>query len=145
LYLGTQKDSEKSKPVKGPLEIRDRKGKTLPLVRLKGIVLLDGNWKQSKTLWWRNPWLLKLNRLLLSPTENSRFGLLRKQPRARCLSTLEAGAESLMALGETKASEALIENFEAFLEKLRRPSSPTPTPSIAEAPPPITIILSELS
>ncbi|HEY4470068.1 MAG TPA: DTW domain-containing protein, partial [Stellaceae bacterium] len=28
--------------------------------QLDGIVLLDGTWSQAKTLWWRNPWLLKL-------------------------------------------------------------------------------------
>lgn len=121
LYLGTQKDSAPISPPTGPFEIRDRKGKFVPLRKLKGIVLLDGNWKQSKTLWWRNAWLLKLNRVLLNPTTNSRFGTLRKQPRERCLSTLEAGAESLLAMGETAASENLIVQFESFLGKLRRP------------------------
>ena len=37
------------------------------LQRLDGIVLLDGSWKEAKTLWWRNPWLLKLHRIVLDP------------------------------------------------------------------------------
>lgn len=152
LYLGTQKDSAPA--VDAPaFEVRDRKGKPLPQVRLKGIVLLDGNWKQSKTLWWRNPWLLKLNRLLLNPAQSSRYGTLRRQPRARCLSTLEAGAESLHALGENQTSEALFAYFETFLEKARtaprepkrpnrvrgfKPIAPGKPPTL-ESPPPASV------
>ncbi len=131
LYLGTQKDSKAHNP-QLPFEIRDRKGRVLPKASLKGIVLLDGNWKQSKTLWWRNPWLLKLNRLLLNPTMTSRYGTLRKQPRGNCLSTLEAGAESLAAVGENEAAQALITYFESFLEVLGTkppPQNPEPRPT----------------
>jgi DTW domain-containing protein YfiP len=133
LYVGTQKDSQPKHP-NLPLEVRDRKGKTVPHMRLKGIVLLDGNWKQSKTLWWRNPWLLKLNRVILNPTQTSKYGTLRKQPRGLCLSTLEAGAESLSAVGETEAARSLLEYFEVFLGALAhkrapRPESPGPSAS----------------
>ena len=34
------------------------------LADLEGIVLLDGSWGEAKTLWWRNPWLLKLRRVV---------------------------------------------------------------------------------
>jgi DTW domain-containing protein YfiP len=132
LYLGTQKGSAPLRPNLA-FEVRDRRGKALPRVNLKGIVLLDGNWKQSKTLWWRNPWLLKLNRLLLNPTQASRYGTLRKQPRERCLSTLEAGAETLHAVGEEKASEALFTYFETFVEKAA--SNPRPSRAAAGKPP----------
>lgn len=128
LYVGTQKDSKPAHP-QLPFEIRDRKGRVLPKASLKGIVLLDGNWKQSKTLWWRNPWLLKLNRVLLNPTISSRYGTLRKQPRVNCLSTIEAGAESLAAVGETDASQALVTYFESFLQVLAHKPSPPPTPA----------------
>jgi len=60
------------------------------LARLEGIVLLDGTWSQAKTLWWRNPWLLKLHRLALNPPHPSRLGRLRREPRREALSTLEA-------------------------------------------------------
>ncbi len=127
LYLGTQKDSQLVKPER-PFEVRDRKGKFVQDVRLKGVVLLDGNWKQSKTLWWRNPWLLKLNRLLLNPSQGSRYGTLRRQPRSRCLSTLEAGAESLHALGEAATSDALFEYFSLFVDQARNAKAPKATP-----------------
>jgi DTW domain-containing protein YfiP len=59
---------------------------------LDGIVLLDGTWSQAKTLWWRNPWLLKLRRLVLNPRDPARFGQLRREPRPEALSTLEAAS-----------------------------------------------------
>jgi DTW domain-containing protein len=59
---------------------------------LEGAVLLDGSWSEAKTLWWRNPWLLKLHRLVLNPQHKSRYGRLRREPRREALSTLEAAA-----------------------------------------------------
>lgn len=131
LFLGTQKQSQAlpQTATDAPMEVRDRRGKPIPgRPKLKGIVLLDGNWKQSKTLWWRNPWLLKLNRVLLSPVEGSHYGTLRRQPRPRCLSTLEAAAHSLSATGQEASAQALLQYFDRFLEKARTaPRSPKPT------------------
>lgn len=62
------------------------------LAGLKGIVLLDGTWSQAKTLWWRNPWLLKLHRIVLDPPRPARFARLRREPRREALSTVEAAA-----------------------------------------------------
>jgi DTW domain-containing protein YfiP len=59
---------------------------------LDGIVLLDGTWSQAKTLWWRNPWLLRLRRLVLNPRSPARLGRLRREPRPEALSTLEAAS-----------------------------------------------------
>jgi DTW domain-containing protein YfiP len=63
-------------------------------------VLLDGSWSEAKTLWWRNPWLLKLRRIVLNPRQRSHFGRLRREPRREALSTLEAAALLLRALDE---------------------------------------------
>jgi DTW domain-containing protein YfiP len=62
------------------------------LSRLQGVVLLDGSWSEAKSLWWRNPWLLKLRRIVLNPQRRSRFGRVRREPRREALSTLEAAA-----------------------------------------------------
>ena len=59
---------------------------------LDGVVLLDGSWSEAKTLWWRNPWLLKLRRIVLNPSGPSRYGRLRREPRRAALSTIEAAA-----------------------------------------------------
>ena len=80
----------------------DRNGHVRPLEHhgLAGILVLDGTWSQAKTLWWRNAWLLKLPRIVLTPREPSMYGRLRKEPRRDYVSTLEAIADVLPALGE---------------------------------------------
>lgn len=88
--------------------------------RAAGLVVLDGTWSQAKTLWWRNPWLLKLNRAILVPASSSLYQDLRREPRPECLSTLEAVAESLTLLGESPAVEQGLKNtFRIFLERYR--------------------------
>ncbi|HNU26268.1 MAG TPA: tRNA-uridine aminocarboxypropyltransferase [Planctomycetota bacterium] len=83
----------------------ERQGDLPPLT---GFVVLDGTWKQAKTLWWRNPWLLKLRRLTLNPRAPS----LRPQARAAGLSTIEAIALTLRELGEDPAlAEALMDQY----------------------------------
>jgi DTW domain-containing protein len=66
---------------------------------LKGIIALDGSWKQAKALWWRNSWLLKLNRISLNPEDPS----LRPQVKNEGLSTIEALAFTLEHLGEPQS------------------------------------------
>ena len=75
---------------------------------LDGVVLLDGTWKEAKTLWWRNPWLLKLRRLVLNPQHKSRYGRIRREPRREALSTLEAVALLLKHLGGGPEAEAAL-------------------------------------
>jgi hypothetical protein len=78
----------------------DRNGNPARADNVDGIVVLDGTWTQAKTLWWRNPWLLKLGRIVLQPGEPTIYGKLRKSPNRWSVSTLEAVAEALVLLGE---------------------------------------------
>lgn len=87
-----------------------------PRTPLDGLIVLDGTWSQAKTLWWRNAWLLKLARVGLVPREPSMYGKLRKEPRREWVSTLEAVADVLPALG----TEADRETHEATRQELRR-------------------------
>lgn len=91
---------------------------------LKGIIFLDGTWAQAKTLWWRNPWLLKLPRVILAPTKPSDYGKLRREPKKECLSTLESVALSLEFFQELPAAEKLKSIFTDFLKKIKSPSAP---------------------
>ena len=95
-----------------------------PVLRsLDGIVLLDGTWSQAKTLWWRNPWLLKLHRLVLNPPRPARLGRLRREPRREALSTLEAAALVLRHIeAGPEAADALL----AALDRLIAEAHPTP-------------------
>jgi DTW domain-containing protein YfiP len=91
---------------------------------LEGIVLLDGSWKEAKTLWWRNPWLLKLHRLVVNPPHPARIGRLRREPRREALSTLEAAALVLRHLeAGPAAADTLLAVLDRLMAAVRRPGS----------------------
>ena len=90
------------------------------LGKLEGIVLLDGTWSQAKALWWRNPWMLKCQRVILNPSRPSRYGRLRKEPRKDGLSTIEAAATMLAGLERRPdIAETLHASFERMLARYR--------------------------
>jgi DTW domain-containing protein YfiP len=109
LYLGAA--SAATSPKGRELTLLDSKGAPLPeqeraLAEIEGIIALDGSWSQAKTLWWRNPWVLKCRRLALNPKQPSRYGKLRREPRREGLSTLEATALALARLGDQPEIES---------------------------------------
>jgi DTW domain-containing protein YfiP len=105
--------------------VLDRKGnpaadQDAALREIEGIVLLDGTWSQAKTLWWRNPWVLKARRVVLNPSRPSRYGLIRREPRRDALSTLEAAALVLARLERKPEIETtLVASFERLLARAR--------------------------
>ena len=109
LYLGAA--SAATLPKDRELTLLDSKGAPLSeqgraLAEIEGIIVLDGSWSQAKTLWWRNPWILKCRRLALNPKQPSRYGKLRREPRREGLSTLEATALALARLGDQPEIES---------------------------------------
>lgn len=109
-----------SPPKPGTVTVHDRHGRPRDdgAAPLDGLVVLDGTWSQAKTLWWRNPWLLKLARVSLVPREPSMYGKLRKEPRREWVSTLEAIADVLPALDPARASE--LEQTRSELRRVMR-------------------------
>jgi DTW domain-containing protein YfiP len=90
---------------------------------LEGVVLLDGSWSEAKTLWWRNPWLLRLHRIVLDPPLPARLGRLRREPRREALSTIEAAALTLRHLEPgQQAADALIAALDGMIAAARRPA-----------------------
>ena len=128
LYLGG-----KNPKIKGSeIFCVDKKNNPRPeLPAIEGLVVLDGTWSQVKALWWRNAWLLKLQRIVLQPQRPSLYGKLRREPRRDCLSTIESVALALEGFGEPVATtEALRGNFARFLEAYSarpRPDASGPT------------------
>ncbi|WP_051341662.1 tRNA-uridine aminocarboxypropyltransferase [Azospirillum halopraeferens] len=141
LYLGAAKQAGE-----GPREeiaAVDRNGKALAdsdavLAGLDGIILLDGTWSQAKTLWWRNPWLLKCRRLVLNPRFRSLYGQTRREPRRDSVSTLEAAAFALSRLeNDPTLFDRMLKPFALLLKKTRapRPRPPVPSAAAPDAPP----------
>jgi DTW domain-containing protein len=101
-------------------EVVARGGAVVEPSALQGIVVLDGTWSKAKTLWWRNPWLLKLNRLTLTPTKPSIYGKLRAEPRREYVSTLESVAAALTLCGEPAEIEVgLCRVFRTLVQRVR--------------------------
>ncbi|MBI5508460.1 MAG: DTW domain-containing protein [Deltaproteobacteria bacterium] len=102
------------------VSIIDKNGNHLATKRIQGLVALDGSWSQAKTLWWRNPWLLRLPRVSVTPSEPSLYGRLRVEPRRELVSTLEAVAATLTACGEDPEIElALKRVLRTMLQRAR--------------------------
>jgi DTW domain-containing protein YfiP len=111
LYLGSAHPASFGQPRE--VLALDRRGEPAAdqeamLRGLEGVVVLDGTWKEAKTLWWRNPWLLKLQRLVLNPHRKSRYGRIRREPRREALSTIEAVALLLKHLDGGPEIEAAL-------------------------------------
>ncbi len=123
LHLGSAKPSDL--PPGREVVALDRKGAVLPdqdaaLKGIRGIVVFDGTWAQAKTLWWRNAWVLKAQRLALAPKRRSLYGDLRREPRRESLSTIEAIGLALSAIeGRPEIDTGLREGFAAMLAKYR--------------------------
>jgi tRNA-uridine aminocarboxypropyltransferase len=90
------------------------------LSSIEGAVLLDGTWSQAKALWWRNPWMLKCQRVILNPKHPSRYGALRREPRRDGLSTIEAAGMLIGALERRPEIAATLNgSFERMLARFR--------------------------
>jgi hypothetical protein len=130
LHLGPATIATKGKH---PVMLVDRKGQPLEgassaLSELEGLVVLDGTWSQAKTLWWRNAWLLKLQRLVLRPDFTSRYGSLRREPRPEALSTLESVGFALSKIERNpEIFTRLSASFEELVQRLQA-NGPIPTP-----------------
>lgn len=97
-----------------------RRGSPLDPTMLEGVIVLDGTWSKAKSLWWRNPWLNKMNRMSLQPTQPSIYGRLRAEPRREYVSTLEAVAGALTTCGESAEIEkGLSRVFRTLMQRVR--------------------------
>jgi DTW domain-containing protein len=138
LYLGSAKvaDLDTTEQVvainrKGEIEPNQR----AILREIEGVVLLDGTWSQAKALWWRNAWMLKCQRLILGPSQPSRYGKLRREPRRDGLSTIEAAALVLSYLEKRPdIADVLNASFVHMLERYREAIEEQP--SLAPRPRP---------
>jgi DTW domain-containing protein YfiP len=103
-----------------PNRIRARNGDVINPTSLEGIIALDGTWSKAKTLWWRNPWLNKLNRVNLKPAAPSIYGRMRAEPKRELVSTLESVGAALTLCGEPPEIEAGLQRvFRTLVQRVR--------------------------
>lgn len=125
LYLGSARPGQWGKEQE--IFFLDRQGRPLAeneerVKTLQGIVVLDGSWQEVKALWWRNPWLLKLNRIALNPPSRARYNRLRRESRREALSTIEAVALALKHLDPSaSAQETLLAALDERIAEARLP------------------------
>jgi len=137
LYLGSARAADLD--AEGEIVALTRKGgiaenQRAILGKLEGVVLLDGTWSQAKALWWRNPWMLKCQRVILNPAQPSRYGRLRREPRKDGLSTIEAAGMILAGLERRPdIAETLNASFERLLTRYREVQAEMP--ELAPKPP----------
>jgi DTW domain-containing protein YfiP len=120
LYLGSARPEDF--PKGREIVTLDKRGEVEPDQRglgdIEGIVVFDGTWSQAKTLWWRNPWVLKAKRIALNPRRPSLYGRLRREPRREGLSTIEAVAFVLSRLeGRPDIEQEMTATFGKMLDK----------------------------
>ena len=133
LYLGAAKEAPR--PDEPEMLVLGRKGERLAeapaiLRSLHGLILIDGTWSQAKSLWWRNPWLLKAHRLVLNPPARSRYGKLRREPRRESLAVIEAAAFALARLEHRPELETeILKPFDLLVEKVRSQQKAARTPA----------------
>ena len=123
VYLGSTRQGDF--PPGSEIAAFDRQGKPIAdqaaaLAHLEGIVVLDGTWSQAKTLWWRNPWVLKAKRIAIRPRHSSLYGKLRREPRREGLSTIEAAGFVLSRLEKKPEIEtAMNATLSRLLDRFR--------------------------
>ena len=101
-------------------QVTTKRGAVLDPRSLAGIIALDGTWSKAKTLWWRNPWLNKLNRITIKPSQPSIYGRLRAEPRREFVSTLESVGAALTLCGESPEIEAALTRvFRTLVQRVR--------------------------
>ena len=133
LYLGSVKAAAIAP--ERDIVVVDKKGEAIAdqkaaLRGIEGIVLLDGSWSQAKALWWRNGWMLKCRRVVLAAAQPSRYGGVRREPRADALSTIEAAGMLLSRLEQRPEIEtALNASFERLLARYRETQAAAPAPA----------------
>ncbi|MBO7130600.1 MAG: DTW domain-containing protein, partial [Fibrobacterales bacterium] len=84
---------------------------------LKCLLVLDGTWNEAKKILHYTKFLQALPRVAFAPAEPSTYRI-RKEPRPECVSTIEAIAHSLRALGEREeVSRNLKAAFDLMVER----------------------------
>ncbi|BBN11748.1 tRNA-uridine aminocarboxypropyltransferase [Marchantia polymorpha subsp. ruderalis] len=86
------------------------------------LIVLDGTWSKAKRIFYENPWLYSLPHYRLPPCDGgSRYGLIRKEPKPGCMSTVESIVLALQTLEpEIEGLDSLLNVFDFMIEDQKR-------------------------
>lgn len=92
---------------------------TLPVgERPRHLLILDGTWFHAKKIYDAQPWLQTLPHVSLTTSEPSRYGSIRREPRADYVATVEAIVHALRILEpHTRGLDGLLRSFSAMVER----------------------------
>jgi len=80
------------------------------------LVVIDGTWAHANRIYRDNPWISRLPRYRLSPSEGSRYRI-RAEPRVECLSTVESVVAALRCLQpDLEGTEMLDSAFDRMID-----------------------------
>ena len=110
---------------------------------LRQLIVVDGTWSQARKLLARSPLLAGLPRLAFVPSRPSNYRI-RSEPKAECVSTIEAVVEVLgLVEGAPDRFRGMLGAFEAMVDtqlrcaaarvgprRSRRPRARTPSPRL---------------
>jgi len=85
------------------------------LTGIRQIILIDGTWHEARRIHQRSPYLQKVRRICLKPTEKSRYNLRKNQIESG-LCTAECVMEILRVTGNISDAERLQELFLAHIK-----------------------------
>lgn len=86
--------------------------------RPRHLVILDGTWFQAKKIYDAQPWLHALPHVSLTMNAPSRYGSVRREPKAQYVATLEAIVQALQILEpQTRGLDGLLHSFSAMVER----------------------------
>jgi DTW domain-containing protein len=91
-------------------------GSGLPVDKKGVIFVIDGTWSCAKKMVHRSPNLSRLPQICFTPQKPSEYRI-RQQPKAYCLSTLEAVHQVLEILNPEVGRDNLLEVFRSMIEK----------------------------
>ncbi|MFS7963575.1 putative DTW domain-containing protein DTWD2/YfiP [Helianthus anomalus] len=89
---------------------------------VKNLIVLDGTWAKALRMYKENPWLRLLPHVKLEVDKLSLYGEVRRQPKARCLSSIESIVYALKAIGKDdhEGLDSLLDVFESMVIDQRR-------------------------
>ncbi|KAJ0765686.1 putative DTW domain-containing protein DTWD2/YfiP [Helianthus annuus] len=89
---------------------------------VKNLIVLDGTWAKALRMYKENPWLRLLPHVKLEVDKLSLYGEVRRQPKARCLSSIESIVYALKAIGKDdhQGLDSLLDVFESMVVDQRR-------------------------